>query len=71
MKHRHRAGYGRRGMHLFSGKIILIIMSISLLLGFLVVLFNPDYTIEKNIRSNKDYYPSVKVTVEGDSNASR
>lgn len=58
-------------MHLFSGKIILIIMTISLLLGFLVVLFKPDYTIENNIRSNKDYYPSVVVTVAGEENGSR
>lgn len=58
-------------MHLFSGKLILIIMAVALLLGGMVMLCNPDYTWEKNVASNRDYYPSVKIAQEGDGNGNR
>lgn len=48
-------------MHQFTGKIILILIIVSFFLGALVVTFHPDYTLEKNIRSNRNYYPSVKI----------
>ena len=48
-------------MHQFTGKVILILIVIAFFLGTLVVTFKPEYTLEKNIRSNREYYPSVKV----------
>ncbi|OGH56436.1 MAG: hypothetical protein A3G34_01550 [Candidatus Lindowbacteria bacterium RIFCSPLOWO2_12_FULL_62_27] len=51
-------------MHQFTGKVIMILIIISFFLGALVVTFNDEYTLEKNIHSNRHYYPSVKVGEE-------
>lgn len=51
-------------MHQFTGKVILILIVISFFLGSLVVALNPKYTLERNVRSNLYYYPSVKVDVK-------
>ncbi|MEK8023056.1 MAG: hypothetical protein AAB229_04530 [Candidatus Hydrogenedentota bacterium] len=48
-------------MHEFSGKLILILVFLAFVAGALVVTFDSSYTIEENVESNKDYYPSVKV----------
>lgn len=48
-------------MHQFTGKVIFILVVVSFFLGLLVVTFKPNYTIQNNIRSNRSYYPSVKV----------
>ena len=56
----NRANLSAR-MHQFTGKIILMLIVVSFLLGVLVVTLNPDYTIEKNVRSNRNYYPSIKI----------
>ncbi len=48
-------------MHQFTGKVIFLLVVVSFFLGLLVVTLKPDYTIESNIRSNRAYYPSVKV----------
>lgn len=48
-------------MHQFSGKLIIIMILFSCLLGGLVLLFKDDYTIAQNVKSNRDYYPSVKI----------
>ncbi|HNW93671.1 MAG TPA: hypothetical protein PKM88_12245 [bacterium] len=58
-------------MHLFSGKVILIIMVISLGLGLLVIALDSNYTMKNNVDSNRDYYPSVKIAEVGGSNAAR
>lgn len=54
-------------MHQFTGKVIFLLIMVSFLLGLMVVgvlpKFGviPEYSIENNIRSNRNYYPSVKV----------
>ncbi len=50
-------------MHQFTGKVILILILIAFFLGALVAARWPNYTLEHNIRSNRSYYPSVKVGV--------
>lgn len=52
-------------MHQFTGKVILILILIAFFLGALVVTFNKNYTMERNIRSNLNYYPSVKIETSG------
>lgn len=48
-------------MHQFTGKVILILIMISFVIGSMWVAIHPNYTRAHNIRSNRDYYPSVKV----------
>lgn len=48
-------------MHIFSAKMILVIMIISVFVGLGVILLKKDYTIQNNIKSNIQYYPSVKL----------
>ena len=55
-------------VHEFSGKLILVMLAFSFLLGGLVIMLVPNYGIKQNIESNKDYYPSVRIDgVESDS----
>lgn len=51
-------------MHQFSGKLILIMLAVSFLLGLLVVGLHPNYSREANVKSNENYYPSVQVAPE-------
>ena len=48
-------------MHQFTGKVILILILISFVLGAMVVTLTPNYNRRENIRSNRRYYPSVKM----------
>lgn len=57
-------------MHQFTGKVIFILIVISFFFGAAVVSglipgswigLKHEYTLEYNIRSNRHYYPSVKV----------
>jgi hypothetical protein len=48
-------------MHTFTGKMILILLVLSFILGLMVILLKPDYTIKANVASNQTYYPSVKI----------
>ena len=48
-------------MHQFTGKVILMLIIVAFFLGAMVVVFDKNYTREKNLRSNRNYYPSVKV----------
>ena len=47
-----------------EGKQFLIIIGVAILIGILVLIFYPDYTIGKNLESNGDYYADYSVRHE-------
>lgn len=44
-----------------GAKLLAITILVSLLIGVLVLVFNDDYTIEKNVKSNRDYCPTIEA----------
>ena len=43
-------------MKLSKSKITLFILLVIVVLGILVLIFNKDYSIEKNLQTNENYY---------------
>jgi len=44
-----------------EARFMILMLSFALLMGALVLIFNSDYRIEKNLESNSNYYPTRAV----------